>query len=220
MTTPRNILYSFRRCPYAMRARMALAISGQSCALREVVLREKPPEMLKASAKGTVPILVLPGGDVLDDSYPIMKWALKKHDPDGWLRPETGSLEDIDQLVVDLEGTFKFHLDRYKYPPRYENVDPLHHRNEGVKFLQSLEDRLRETEFLFGDHFTIADAAVAPFVRQFAHTDKDWFDALDLPRVHKWLAAFLNSDLFAGVMQKYPKWQAGDEEPVFPSLGV
>ena len=185
------VLYSFRRCPYAMRARMAIAVSGQTCALREVVLRNKPPEMLEASPKGTVPVLVLPDGRVIEESEEIMKWALDRHDPEGWL-PAPGIADEMAALIAASDSNFKHHLDRYKYPGRYENVDPIHHRSEGVTFLETLE------------------------ARQFAHVDKDWFDGLALPKVQKWLQDVLDSDLFATVMQKYPAWQTDEEEPFFP----
>ena len=209
------VLYSFRRCPYAMRARMAIAVSGQTCALREVVLRNKPPEMLEASPKGTVPVLVLPDGRVIEESEEIMKWALDRHDPEGWL-PAPGIADEMAALIAASDSNFKFHLDRYKYPGRYENVDPVHHRSEGVTFLETLESRLSRSGFLFGDRFSMADAAIAPFVRQFAHVDKDWFDGLALPKVQKWLQDVLDSDIFATVMQKYPAWQTDEEEPFFP----
>lgn len=216
MSTPRPVLYSFRRCPYAMRARLAIAVSGQVCALREVVLRNKPVEMLDASPKATVPVLVLTSGDVLEESYDIMKWALAANDPDGWLTPTQGSVDDIDALVRINDGAFKHHLDRYKYPDRYDDVDPLEHRAEGVKILHALDDRIRDAGFLCGSQVSLADAAIMPFVRQFAHTDKDWFDSLDLPSLQNWLRRGLESPLFKRVMQKYPAWQTGDPEPMFP----
>ena len=217
MTTRLPILYSFRRCPYAMRARMALLSSGQRCALREVVLRDKPPELLEASPKGTVPVLVLPDGSVIDESYAIMKWALAGNDPDGWLSPALGSVAEIDTLIAENDDDFKHHLDRYKYPDRYEGADALFHRREGLRFLESLEDRLFKSAFLSGSHMTLADAAIAPFVRQFAHTDKDWFDGQDLPRLQGWLQGILDSPVFQTVMRKYPAWQQGDQEPLFPA---
>tara|TARA_R110001592_G_scaffold101465_1_gene287158 strand:+ start:48867 stop:49517 length:651 start_codon:yes stop_codon:yes gene_type:complete len=216
MTKPLPVLYSFRRCPYAMRARLAIAVSGQTCALREVVLRNKPPEMLEASPKATVPVLVLPGGNVLEESYDIMKWTLAANDPGGWLTPTRGNVDDIDALVAVNDDAFKHHLDRYKYPNRYDDADPLFHRAEGVKILHALEDRLASSAFLCGAHMSLADAAILPFVRQFAHTDKEWFDSLDLPKLHAWLRDGLDSPLFRRVMQKYPAWQAGDTEPAFP----
>ncbi len=216
MTAPLPVLYSFRRCPYAMRARMAIAVSGQTCALREVVLRDKPMEMLEASPKATVPVLVLSAGDVLEESYDIMKWALAANDPDGWLSPTQGRLEDIDALVQVNNGAFKHHLDRYKYPNRYADVDPLEEREKGVKILRALDDRIRDAGFLFGARVSLADAAIMPFVRQFAQTDKEWFDSLDLPNLQNWLRRGLDSPLFKRVMQKYPAWQSGDPEPLFP----
>ena len=216
MTAPLPVLYSFRRCPYAMRARMAIAVSGQTCALREVVLRDKPMEMLEASPKATVPVLVLSAGDVLEESYDIMKWALAANDPDGWLSPTQGRLEDIDALVQVNDGAFKHHLDRYKYPNRYADVDPLEEREKGVKILRALDDRIRDAGFLFGARVSLADAAIMPFVRQFAHTDKEWFDSLDLPNLQNWLRRGLDSPLFKRVMQKCPAWQSGDPEPLFP----
>ena len=216
MTTSLPVLYSFRRCPYAMRARMAIAVSGKTCALREVVLRNKPPEMLDASPKATVPVLVLSEGSVLEESYDIMKWALALSDPDEWLAPTQGNVDDIDALVAINDGVFKNHLDRYKYPNRYDDADPLFHRAKGVNILRALEGRLTSAAFLCGAHMSLADAAILPFVRQFAHTDKEWFDSLDLPKLHTWLRDGLDAPLFKRVMQKYPAWQSGEVEPVFP----
>ena len=213
------ILYSFRRCPYAMRARMALTISGQTCALREVVLRNKPPEMIEASSKGTVPVLVLPGGEVLDESYEIMHWSLAKNDPEEWLKPEIGDLEQTNTLVAENDGDFKHHLDRYKYPNRYDNVDALKHRASGGVFLKKLDAQLDGRRFLFGDRLSLADAAIVPFVRQFANTDRGWFDSVDFKFLHNWLATLLESDLFQSIMKKYPAWATGDAEPLFPEPG-
>lgn len=216
MTAPLPILYSFRRCPYAMRARMALSVSGKTCALREVVLRDKPAEMLSASPKGTVPVLVLPDGQVVDESYDIMKWALGQNDPEAWLAPPHGTLAEIDALVDATEADFKHHLDRYKYDTRYEGVEASVHRAEGLRFLHLLEERLAANAYLFGDRLTLADVAIAPFVRQFANTDKTWFAEQDLPQLQAWLKRFLGSSLFQSVMRKYPQWRTGDVEPAFP----
>lgn len=211
------ILYSFRRCPYAMRARMAIAASGQTCALREVVLRNKPPEMIQASPKGTVPVMVLPDDRVLEESLDIMNWALDRNDPEGWLALLNDDRDDIDALIAENDGPFKNDLDRYKYPSRFENADPLHHRSQGLEFLGKLNARLLKTDYLCGDGFGFADAAISPFVRQFANTDRGWFDALDLAGVQRWLQTILESDRFLAVMEKYPAWEAGMDEPTFPS---
>ncbi|WP_338422420.1 glutathione S-transferase [Acetobacter musti] len=201
------VLYSFRRCPYAMRARMGLLVSGVRAEVREVLLRKKPAAMLAASPKGTVPVLVLPDAEVIDESLDVMRWALGQSDPEGWL-------EGADfGLIGACDGAFKFHLDRYKYFTRY-GCDPLEHRAAGVRFLEGLEARLAGG-FLCGTRFGLTDAAVAPFVRQFAGVDRAWFDELPLPRVRGWLERFVGSALFARAMCRYAPWRAGDA-PVFP----
>jgi len=210
------ILYSFRRCPYAMRARMAIAASRQTCALREVVLRNKPPEMIAVSPKGTVPVLVLPDQRVIDESLEIMQWVLSRDDPEGWLAPLKYDRDDSEALIAENDGPFKEALDRYKYPTRYENTDPLHCRTQGLAFLKKLNTRLLESAYLCGDVFTIADAAIAPFIRQFANNDREWFNVLDLPGVQNWLQTILESERFLGVMEKYPAWESGMDEPAFP----
>ena len=210
------ILYSFRRCPYAMRARLAIAVSGQTCALREVVLRNKPPEMIQASPKGTVPIMLLPTGHVLEESLEIMHWALKKSDPEGWLAPLNEASDDINTLISENDGLFKENLDRYKYPTRYNISDPLHYRSQGVLFLEKLNTRLIKTPYLCGYSFTFADAAILPFVRQFANNDRKWFDALSLSGVQNWLQSILESERFLNMMLKYPVWKSGMNEPTFP----
>lgn len=208
----RPILYTFRRCPYAMRARLALAVSGTVCAVREVVLRDKPAELLAASPKGTVPVLVLEDGRVVDESLEIMRWALTRNDPEEWLWPG----DAMWPLIAENDGPFKQALDRYKYPARYEGADPLVHRGEALDFLQRLETKLNGGRFLFGDLPSLADAAIFPFVRQFAAVDPTWFAAQPLPGLHGWLAGLLASPLFATVMARWPQWRAGDAEPLFP----
>lgn len=200
------ILYSFRRCPYAMRARMALLASGTTCELREIALKAKPPEMLQASPKGTVPVLVLPDDTVIDESLDIMLWALRQNDPQHWLSPETESLEVMLHLIAQNDGDFKRHLDRYKYPGRYENVDALAHRAAGAAFLISLETRLACHAFLFGTRPALADMALFPFVRQFAETGREWFDAQPWPHVQAWLHGLIASSLFQTAMHKYAPW--------------
>ncbi len=204
------ILYSFRRCPYAMRARLALASSGLAYELREVALRSKPPELLAASPKGTVPVLVLPDGEVIDASLDVMLWALRQHDPDGWL---AGDVDGMRRLIADNDGAFKQHLDRYKYPNRYadEHTGDAQafaalHRAAGAAWLVSLQNRLLKKSWLFGDRASLADMAVLPFVRQFAHTDAAWFAAQSWPLLAAWLARFEASALYTGVMDKHMPW--------------
>jgi glutathione S-transferase len=197
------VLYSFRRCPYAMRARMALSVSGAQYEHREVVLRDKPPEMLEVSPKGTVPVLVTATGEVIEESLDIMLWALAQGDPEGWL-------ERRDEALLETnDGPFKHHLDRYKYATRYDGVDPEEHRAAALAILRTLETRLEETAFLRGEKRGFADIAIFPFIRQFANADRGWFDARDLPKLQAWLEGLVTSELFAGVMAKHPQWKAG-----------
>lgn len=200
-----------------MRARMALKISGQAYAHREILLRDKPDEMIEASPKATVPVLKQSNGDVLEESLDIMFWALDNNDPGQWLSPEKGTLEDMRALIAENDGTFKHHLDRYKYAVRYsEDTDPVYHRTQGAKFLETLNNRLGETRFLFGNRPSLADFAIFPFVRQFANTDREWFDGQPFDRLQDWLEGHLNSDLFTGIMKKYPLWSA-EMQDIFPA---
>lgn len=211
------VLYSFRRCPYAMRARLALNVSKQVCELREVVLRDKPQEMLDSSPKGTVPVLVKVDGAVLEESLDIMMWALKQQDPENWLRSDLEQMAHLQALVDECDSTFKHHLDRYKYAQRYENTNAQEHRSEGSKFLAKLNGQLGETPHLCDQRRSWADMAIAPFVRQFANTDRRWFDAQPWPNLQAWLTDFLDSDLFQQIMGKYPQWKSGEVGPLFPS---
>ena len=197
-------LYSFRRCPYAMRARMAVAVSGVQVELREVVLRDKPPELTEASTKATVPVLVLPDGAVIDESLDIMRWALGHNDPEGWLA------ESDFALIQQNDGPFKAALDRYKYPHRYELENGNANRDEGLAILVKLEVILQKQSFLSGETRGLTDIAVFPFIRQFAATDQAWFDTQALPALHRWLNKLLSSDVFASIMNRYPQWHAGD----------
>jgi len=207
------VLYSFRRCPYAMRARLAIAISGQSCELREVVLRDKPQQLRDVSPKATVPVLVDTDGTVLEQSLDIMYWALQRHDPQGWLA------HDAQALIAECDGPFKQHLDRYKYPERHPGADALEHRCAGTRFVQRLDAQLAKTPQLSGTHAGLADMAIAPFVRQFALTDAAWFNTQPWPHVRGWLEAWWSSALFASVMLKYPPWRPGDTPTLFACAG-
>ena len=194
------VLYSFRRCPYAMRARMALASSGIEPEFREVKLREKPAEMLEASPKGTVPVLVLADGTVIDESIDVMRWALSQNDPDNWL-------EGADfGLIETNDGPFKHHLERYKYSARH-GTDAEEHRAACLAILQDLDERICTGPYLHGTAPGLTDAAIMPFVRQFAATDREWFDAQPIPNVRRWLDTMLGSELFKAVMVKRDQWR-------------
>jgi len=212
-TLPDPILYSFRRCPYAIRARLALAVSGIPCELREVTLRAKPVAMLDASPKGTVPVLVLPDGRVLDESVDIMRWALTRNDPEGWLE------RDDEALIAANDWPFKHDLDRYKYPEKH-GADPLLHRERALDFLREMEVRLSRSDQLAGGRRGLADAAIMPFVRQFAAVDQAWFDLQPMPQLQAWLATHLQSELFAAIMAKVQPWSPGDPPLAFPPQGL
>lgn len=217
--SPLPILYSFRRCPYAMRARLAIAISGLACELREVVLRDKPQALRLASPKATVPVLVLAEGTVIEQSLDIMLWALGRNDPEQWLGSTPAALQDMLALVAQCDGPFKHHLDRYKYPNRHGLSDGLADRALGAEFLQLLQDRIAANGFLAGPLRQLADMAIAPFVRQFAHTDPGWFAAQNWSALQAWLQQFEDSALYAYVMDKYPQWEPGQAVVQFPVSG-
>lgn len=199
MSTKLPILYSFRRCPYAMRARMSIVRTGYICEHREVILRDRPEHMMEISPKGTVPVLLLPNGNVIEESLEIMQHVLS------W-DLSAGELNWIDRN----DNEFKFHLDRYKYPNRYENVDSLEQRSMAKAYLDDLD------EYLSDEISSSLNDALFPFVRQFANHDRDWFDAQNWENLHVWLADNLSSDEFTLCMKKYPQWHEGDDLVIFP----
>ena len=199
MSTKLPILYSFRRCPYAMRARMSIVRTGYICEHREVILRDRPEHMMEISPKGTVPVLLLPNGNVIEESLEIMQHVLS------W-DLSAGELHWVDRN----DKEFKFHLDRYKYPNRYENVDSLEQRSMAKVYLDDLD------KYLSDEISSSLNDALFPFVRQFANHDRDWFDAQNWENLHVWLADNLSSDEFALCMKKYPQWHKGDDLVTFP----
>ena len=205
------ILYSFRRCPYAMRARLAIAYAQIQLQLREVVLKNKPQQLLKISAKATVPVLQLCNGQVIEQSLDIMFWALEQRDPDQWLLDKPDPLILIEQC--DLQ--FKPWLDKYKYADRHLEHSLDHYRQHCCEYLTILERQLCDQPYLFGSKISLADAAIFPFIRQFAHVDRDWFYQSDYPLLQAWLTAQIDSVLFKGIMQKYPAWQLGQQPQMF-----
>ncbi|HAE93977.1 glutathione S-transferase [Hyphomonas atlantica] len=211
-----HTLYTFRRCPYAMRGRMGLSIAGVPVLVREVVLRDKPAEMLEASPKGTVPVLLTSSGDIVDESLDVMRWALAQNDPEGWLDADPDTTHE---LIARNDGPFKRALDRYKYPNRYSDEDlvPGAARASGLEMLQDLDARITaQGGQLVRAERSLADIAIFPFIRQFAHTDMDWFNAQDLPALQAWLEGHKQSSLFKGVMKKYAQWSPGADEPTLP----
>ena len=199
------VLYSFRRCPYAIRARMAINYSAVQVELREVLLSDKPQSMLDASPKGTVPVLVFPEGKVVDESVDVMHWALGINDPDDWRREELAA--ETEALIEENDFSFKVHLDHYKYSDRFPEFSKLHYRTEAEAFLLKLEQRLEKHQYLLDDKLRFADIAIFPFVRQFAFVDKPWFDQSPYPALQCWLKSILASRLFETVMVKNTLWK-------------
>jgi glutathione S-transferase len=202
-TQMKPILYSYRRCPYAMRARMALQYSGIELEHREIELRNKPQSMLIASPKGTVPVLLV-DQLVIDQSLDIMRWAIQQFDPDGW-----GNVDDeIAQAWIEKnDGRFKAMLDQYKYPNRHPELDPSAVLDEALQLmLLPIEKTLQHSQYLLGNKMTWVDVAIFPFIRQFSMVKQSQFDQLPIPATKKWLTKYLESDLFNSVMQKHPVW--------------
>lgn len=213
------ILYSFRRCPYAMRARLALHYANVQVEHREVLLRDKPLALLNASAKGTVPVLILDDGRVLDQSLDIMRWALRQHDPEDWQgkRHTKTQRQWAEALIAENDGAFKSAIDRYKYCDRFPDAPPETYRKQAEPFLEKMESALREHAFVMDQHVDLADVAIFPFVRQFAGVDRRWFESAGFDQVVTWLRGFETSRRFSAVMQKQPRWHddsvSGEREP-------
>lgn len=211
------VLYSFRRCPYAMRARFAIAAAGIQVELREVVLKDKPTALLQISPKATVPVLQT-AEHVIEESRDIALWAFKQQDPAGFWQPlsDIARQQTLD-LIAETDGEFKNALDRYKYADHYPEHDKHFYRQQGELFLQKLEAILSRQHFLVGDTPMLADIAVMPFIRQFFMVDQNWFNNANYQQLKRWLDAFLNSAAFKQVMQHYPQWQRDDNPVLFPA---
>lgn len=220
MTISLHRLYSFRRCPYAIRARLGLLFAELQVELREVVLKNKPAEMLEISPKGTVPVLELVNQDgsqwkVIEESREILEWALEQNDPQGLLNTD---LVSANALIDQNDKEFKHWLDRYKYADRYPEFSQQDYRQKGEVFLQGLEKLLTQHKYLLGDNISLVDIGIMPFVRQFAHVDRTVFYDLPYPHLQKWLKDWLEHPKFQQVMIKFQPWQAGDEQVVFSKL--
>lgn len=218
MTFALHRLYSFRRCPYAMRARLAIVLAELKVELREIVLKNKPTQMLAISPKGTVPVLELVETDgssrrVIEESRDILQWALEQHDPQAVLDVEPASAQ---ALIEQNDNEFKHWLDRYKYADRHPELSQIEYRERGEVFLQVLETLLAQHRYLLGDTISSADIGIMPFVRQFAHVDQEVFYQLPYPHLQQWLRDWLQHPAFQQVMVKLPAWQEGDPLVVFP----
>ncbi len=214
-TIPRPILYSFRRCPYAMRARLAIAEGGIEVELREILLRDKAPALLEASPKATVPVLIDLDGAVIEESLEIMDWALALSDPSNWLKPEKGSAREMRKLITRCDDEFKLHLDNYKYASRYDEIDGKEERDRAATFLYELDEKLESQPYLFGARISFADMAIATFVRQYCNVDREWFAAQKWESLMSWLDEFVESKRFLAIMKKYDMWEVGNKPLLF-----
>ena len=212
MNTDPAILYSFRRCPYAMRARLAILSSEVRVQLREITLRDKAPELLASSPKGSVPVVVTES-EVIEESLGIMHWALLQADPEGLLK-----MPDVGYEWISLnDGPFKTALDHTKYSVRFPDLDIHVERKNAAKFCHDLNLQIADKPWMFGENCSLADIAILPFIRQFSNIDKGWFDTQGWQNINRWLATFLHSSRFSYIMIKYEKWVAGSHKIVFPN---
>ena len=209
------ILYSFIRCPYAMRVRMILKLADIKCELREVRLNNKPEHMLEASPKGTVPVLILED-KIIDESIDIVNWALNITNVfEGNIKQDQINLTE--ELIDLFDDKFKYHLDRYKYSNRYEDVDVEHHQNKCLNILKKLETIIDGTNWIFGDSISKLDILILPFIRQFRIADQEWFDSQqNISGIQRVLMNFLDSNIFKSVMNKYEEWCEGSDKIYFP----
>lgn len=216
--TPQDlpILYSLRRCPYAMRGRLGILLANQQVLIREIVTKDKPEQLLECSPKGTVPVLVLPAGEVIEQSLDVMMWALQQNDPQDLLRSGNPSLSDqIHQLIQHNDNKFIGHLEKYRASVRYRNDDIEQRRNFCEAFITELERKLAQHDYLFGDSPSLADFAVMPFVSQFVRVEKKWFVQSEYQNVGRWLRTHLESKLYTQVMKQYPLWNDTKQDCLF-----
>ena len=204
------ILYTFRRCPYAMRARFAIRSSKIIVEVREIKLQEKPSEFLKSSPKGTVPVLITNSGEVLEESLDIIYWALNKNDPHKWLAKGKLENQEIKKILDDLENKFKPNLDKYKYPSRFPDIDQYLYRDKNLYFLEKLNSYLENNNSLNCEYLTLLDYAIFPFIRQFRNVDQEWFDKLNFSLLNNWLNQIIDSEDFSSIMKKFKKWEPND----------
>ena len=210
------ILYSLRRCPYAMRGRMGIALSKQQVLLREIITKDKPSELLASSAKGTVPVLVLPDGQIIEQSLDVMNWALQQNDPQDLLRSNNPTLnQQVHQLIKVNDDEFIGHLEKYRASVRYRNIDKEQRRQDCEGFISKLEALLTDQAYFFGETPSLADFAVMPFVSQFVRVEKKWFVQSEYQNVGRWLRTHLDSKLYTQVMKQYPLWNETKQDCLF-----
>ncbi len=205
------ILYTFRRCPYAMRARFILRETFKTIELREIKLQNKPKDFLNSSSKGTVPVLVLSKKEVLDQSLDIMMWCLKSSENTKANDLKNNLPNNFLVQIKNLDAEFKINLDKYKYPNRFQGSDKYFFRDKNVKFLKSLEDKLKSSIFLNSNKIGLLDYAIFPFIRQFRNVDIDWFESLNLSFLNSWYLSIVESKAFFDIMKKYKVWDAEDK---------
>ena len=205
------ILFSFRRCPYAMRARIAIKLCNLECEIREINLKLKNKEFLELSPKGTVPVLVLPDDKIIEESMDIIHWAISNNDPYN-LKLKNLEIYNKDMDLISIfDNEFKYHLDRYKYNSRYKGINKEEHKYKARDLLVNLNNSLKEKQWLNGENISISDISILPFIRQYRIADIKWFDEkLELPNINRWLDKFLNSKIFNNVMKKYKIWETTD----------
>ncbi|MFQ3176659.1 MAG: glutathione S-transferase [Psychromonas sp.] len=214
---PYPILYSLHRCPYAMRARTAILLAQQTLLLRDIVMKNKPVEMLSASVKGTVPVLIFDDQSVIDESLDIMIWALDKNDPDDLLyKNQPEALSEMLNLISRNDNEFVNNLKKYKVTARYHDIEEQFYRQKCELFIAELEQRLTTQAYIMGEKPSLADIAILPFIRQFSRTDRQWYLQAPYPNLRRWLKTHIQSPLFSKIMTKYPQWLDHREEMLFP----
>jgi glutathione S-transferase len=216
-TDNNHILYSFRRCPFAIRARLSIYFSNHRCQIREITLKNKPEEFLKISSDATVPVLLTEDGKIIEESLDIMKWYLLKNDPLDIMRPYND--EAADELIDFFDNDFKFHLDRYKYSSRFDPQKKNEHRNAAVKILSKLENKMNDSAYIHRDKISIYELSILPFVRQFMLADINWYESeFDYKKIKLSLSRLIESSAFIVTMRKYNEWTFSREEvQYFPS---
>lgn len=214
---PYPILYSLHRCPYAMRARMAILLAQQTVLLRDILMKNKPIEMLTASVKGTVPVLIFDDQSVIDESLDIMIWALGKNDPQDLLyNNQSEALTEMKNLISRNDNEFVSNLKKYKVTARYHDIEEKFYRQKCELFIGELEQRLTEHAYIMGENPSLADFAILPFIRQFSRTNRQWYLQSPYPKLQRWLKSHIQSPLFGKVMTKYPQWLDHREDMLFP----